>query len=76
MAERKRRTNRLRGIFPRQSRFASFVTCPFRKLHPAVSLMESDQHVRGNDVSATLDGSAVGQVLSQAEMGACDIFVK
>src|ERR1700757_4828163 len=52
------------------------ITCPSRKLHPHVAMMQSAQHWCRDDGSASLDGASQRRVLAQPQVRARLIVVE
>ena len=50
--------------------------CPFRKLNPTVLMVKSTQDVASDDAAAALNGSAIGGIFLQAEMGPCRVVIR
>ena len=55
--------------------FAQASACPFRKLYPAILMMQPAQYIARNDASTALDGAAAGSIFLQTEMGARGVVV-
>ena len=48
---------------------------PFRKLHPAILMVQSTQYIARNDAPAVLNGPQIRRIFVQAEMGAGRVVI-
>ena len=70
------RNEELVGKAIRDRRDQVFLACPFRKLYPAVPMMQPAQDSVGNYDAAALDWPVVWRIFPQAEMGPCSVIIR